>query len=148
MLSAKYLGRAIQQGGGEKGGHDSGEDARATGDLVRVKVGERWAGMGREGWRFEDGRLVKRGRGPGQGVGGDGDVGEGDLAEGMVERAFEGRRRKRRGGADEGGEIVGGDGGGLKAFLERGRGGEGAQTREHDLSVAYLEDGERNGLGK
>ncbi|KAI7155949.1 hypothetical protein KC349_g6613 [Hortaea werneckii] len=41
-LAEKFLQRAIQQGGPERG-HDSLEDARATGDLVRVKVRERRA---------------------------------------------------------------------------------------------------------
>ncbi|KAJ9632395.1 RNA exonuclease 3 [Taxawa tesnikishii (nom. ined.)] len=48
MLTSKYLGREIQTGGAA--GHDSLEDARATGDLIRWKVGEKWKQLKREGW--------------------------------------------------------------------------------------------------
>lgn len=57
MLSAKYLGRAIQQGGDQ--GHDSKEDAIATGDLVKVKVADEWKGLRASGWKFLDGVLVE-----------------------------------------------------------------------------------------
>ncbi|GAB1744522.1 hypothetical protein NU219Hw_g1793t1 [Hortaea werneckii] len=50
-LAEKFLQRAIQQGGAERG-HDSLEDARATGDLVRVKVREVWRRLRGEGWGF------------------------------------------------------------------------------------------------
>ncbi|GAB7357725.1 hypothetical protein MBLNU459_g0386t1 [Dothideomycetes sp. NU459] len=40
MLTKRHLGRDIQTGGAS--GHDSLEDARATGDLVRFAVGARW----------------------------------------------------------------------------------------------------------
>ncbi|MCJ1254885.1 RNA exonuclease 3 [Lignoscripta atroalba] len=53
MLVKKYLNRNIQMGGAQ--GHDSKEDARAAGDLVRLKVGETWKRMGRDGWTVEDG---------------------------------------------------------------------------------------------
>jgi hypothetical protein len=58
-LALKNLGREIQMGG--ERGHDSLEDAVATGDLVRVKVGKWWkeVGSGEKGWRFEEGKLVK-----------------------------------------------------------------------------------------
>lgn len=56
MLSQRHLGRAIQSG---SGGHDSKEDAKATGDLVRWKVGEKWKAMRVQGWKIEDGRLVE-----------------------------------------------------------------------------------------
>lgn len=56
MLSQRYLGRTIQSG---SGGHDSKEDARATGDLVRVKVGEKWKAMKILGWKVEGGVLVE-----------------------------------------------------------------------------------------
>jgi len=55
-LSSKHLHRSIQTGG--ERGHDSAEDARATGDLVRVKVGEKWKVLRATGWRFVDGRLT------------------------------------------------------------------------------------------
>lgn len=56
MLTSKYLDRSIQTAGA--GGHDSMEDANATGDLVRYKVGEKWKRMKLEGWTFEDAVLV------------------------------------------------------------------------------------------
>ena len=63
MLASKYLERDIQKIGGGLGqgdikGHDSREDAIATGDLVRVKVGERWIRMKKDGWTWKDGRLI------------------------------------------------------------------------------------------
>jgi hypothetical protein len=48
VLAQKYLERNIQTGGAR--GHDSKEDAVATGDLVRVKVASKWEQMKREGW--------------------------------------------------------------------------------------------------
>ncbi|KAL9108485.1 MAG: hypothetical protein Q9227_006700 [Pyrenula ochraceoflavens] len=57
MLAAKYLQRDIQTGGAQ--GHDSKEDAQATGDLVRLKVGERWNDMKTQGWCFKDGVLTE-----------------------------------------------------------------------------------------
>lgn len=56
MLSQRHLGRTIQSG---SGGHDSKEDARATGDLVRWKVGEKWKAMRVQGWKIEGGVLVE-----------------------------------------------------------------------------------------
>ncbi len=56
MLTGKYLERSIQTGGAL--GHDSKEDAIATGELVRFKVGEKWKHMKLQGWTFEDARLV------------------------------------------------------------------------------------------
>lgn len=55
-LVKRHLERDIQMGG--ELGHDSAEDARAAGDLVRLKVGELWKGMKREGWTFENSRPV------------------------------------------------------------------------------------------
>jgi DNA polymerase III epsilon subunit-like protein len=55
-LTSKYLQRSIQTGGGL--GHDSQEDAKATGDLVRFKVAEKWKDMKLEGWRFEESKLI------------------------------------------------------------------------------------------
>lgn len=48
VLTKKYLNQDIQQGGAM--GHDSKEDARAAGDLVRLKVVELWKSMKRDGW--------------------------------------------------------------------------------------------------
>ena len=56
MLSQKYLSRAIQTGG--ETGHDSKEDAIATGDLVTKKVAEKWSVMQHQGWTFVDGVLT------------------------------------------------------------------------------------------
>ncbi|KAI1917836.1 RNA exonuclease 3 [Ophidiomyces ophidiicola] len=57
-LAKKYLDRHIQTGGGNLG-HDSMEDAKATGDLVRVKVRETWVRLKSLGWKIRDGALVK-----------------------------------------------------------------------------------------
>ncbi|KAK5304541.1 RNA exonuclease 3 [Exophiala xenobiotica] len=56
MLSQKYLSRSIQAAG--EAGHDSKEDAVATGDLVVKKVAETWGNMRRQGWAFVDGLLT------------------------------------------------------------------------------------------
>ncbi|KAM0709682.1 hypothetical protein Q7P35_003722 [Cladosporium inversicolor] len=56
MLTKKYLERDIQMGGDR--GHDSLEDAVATGDLVRVRVARQWREMQSKGWKFENGELV------------------------------------------------------------------------------------------
>ncbi|SMR42066.1 unnamed protein product [Zymoseptoria tritici ST99CH_1E4] len=56
MLTQRHLGRSIQTGGDR--GHDSLEDARATGDLVRVKVGQKWKMMQSAGWTLSNSQLV------------------------------------------------------------------------------------------
>ena len=56
MLAKKYLERDVQTGGAR--GHDSLEDAVATGDLVRVRVAAEWRALQSRGWRFEGGELV------------------------------------------------------------------------------------------
>ncbi|KIW25362.1 uncharacterized protein PV07_08546 [Cladophialophora immunda] len=56
ILSQKYLSRGIQTAG--EAGHDSKEDAVATGDLVTKKVAEKWKLMRYEGWAFIDGILM------------------------------------------------------------------------------------------
>ena len=48
MLTNKWLDRQIQMGGAM--GHDSKEDAVATGDLVRKHVGVRWKLLSAQGW--------------------------------------------------------------------------------------------------
>ncbi|KAJ5155760.1 RNA exonuclease 3 [Penicillium capsulatum] len=55
-LARKFLEREIQTGGDR--GHDSKEDSLATGDLVRVKVGEAWNRLKGKGWRIENQSLV------------------------------------------------------------------------------------------
>nr|POE48985.1 rna exonuclease 3 [Quercus suber] len=55
-LAEQHLGRAIQQS--SKHGHDSSEDAKATADLVRVAIRERWKVMSAQGWSFEGEELI------------------------------------------------------------------------------------------
>ena len=54
-LMKKHLDRDIQMGGAA--GHDSKEDAQAAGDLVRLKVAERWKSMKRDGWTIRAGEF-------------------------------------------------------------------------------------------
>lgn len=56
MLTKRHLGRDIQMSG--DAGHDSLEDARATGDLLRFAVGQRFRRLCREGWTVSDGTLM------------------------------------------------------------------------------------------
>lgn len=56
FLARKFLEREIQTGGDK--GHDSKEDAIATGDLVRVKVGELWKRLMAKGWKSEGDALI------------------------------------------------------------------------------------------
>jgi hypothetical protein len=66
MLMDSQLNRKIQQETGPKMlGHDSAEDARAAGDLVRLKIRNLWMDMQREGWKLVDGKFV----GPGKAAG-------------------------------------------------------------------------------
>ncbi|KAF5662242.1 rna exonuclease 3 [Fusarium heterosporum] len=62
MLMDSQLNRKIQQETGPKMlGHDSAEDARAAGDLVRLKIKNEWMDMQREGWKLVDGKFVAPG---------------------------------------------------------------------------------------
>lgn len=65
-LAAKYLERSIQEGDASaevgKGGHDSLEDAIATGDLVRLKARDKYRELKKDGWRVEKGKLIKEGK--------------------------------------------------------------------------------------
>ncbi|KAF2014934.1 hypothetical protein BU24DRAFT_442134 [Aaosphaeria arxii CBS 175.79] len=55
-LAKTHLNLEIQQAGAA--GHDSYEDARATGELIRYKVATEWKKMKRDGWTIsEDGLL-------------------------------------------------------------------------------------------
>lgn len=56
VLASQHLNRNIQAG--DAAGHDSREDAIATGDLVTAALAEKWKRMKRDGWKFEDGALV------------------------------------------------------------------------------------------
>ncbi|KAF3387564.1 RNA exonuclease 3 [Penicillium rolfsii] len=55
-LARKFLSRDIQTGGAQ--GHDSKEDAIATGDLVRAMVRDSWKIYERNGWHFEGNKMV------------------------------------------------------------------------------------------
>ncbi|KAJ5240174.1 RNA exonuclease Rex3 [Penicillium chermesinum] len=55
-LAKTYLKRDIQTGGDQ--GHDSKEDAIATGDLVRIKAGQKWKKLKYQGWKLQDGKLI------------------------------------------------------------------------------------------
>ncbi|KAF5021454.1 hypothetical protein F66182_6495 [Fusarium sp. NRRL 66182] len=59
MLMDVHLNRKIQQETGPKMlGHDSAEDARAAGDLVRLKIRNVWMDMQREGWKMVDDKFA------------------------------------------------------------------------------------------
>lgn len=58
-LMELHLNRRIQVDTGE--GHDSAEDARAAGDLVRFKVQREWASMQSNGWKLVDGAFREPG---------------------------------------------------------------------------------------
>jgi RNA exonuclease 1 len=57
LLMDKHLKRTIQTAGLQ--GHDSAEDAKAAGDLVRLKIKDDWQEMVMKGWCVhQDGNLV------------------------------------------------------------------------------------------
>ena len=129
MLSSRHLNRSIQTGGDR--GHDSLEDAQATGELVRFKIGEKWKLLKATGWGIVEGRLVvppplRREMGDA----GSGFVdGEEDHVKAMVAKALDGRaagkkRRKKRTG--DGAEESTEDeevplGNGLATYVERAK---------------------------
>jgi RNA exonuclease 1 len=51
-LAKWHLNEDIQQGGAA--GHDSFEDAKTTGELVRFKIKEKWKVMKHDGWQIRD----------------------------------------------------------------------------------------------
>ncbi|OCK74622.1 exonuclease, partial [Lepidopterella palustris CBS 459.81] len=55
VLSKMHLDWDIQQGGAT--GHDSLEDARATGELVRFKVAKEWKKYKDQGWEVREGKF-------------------------------------------------------------------------------------------
>jgi hypothetical protein len=66
MLMDVHLNRKIQQETGPKMlGHDSAEDARAAGDLVRLKIKNEWMDLQRSGWKLVDGNFVPPGKAAG-----------------------------------------------------------------------------------
>jgi RNA exonuclease 1 len=52
MLAKMHLNEDIQQGGAA--GHDSFEDAKTTGELIRFKIKEKWKIMKHDGWQIRD----------------------------------------------------------------------------------------------
>ncbi|KAG5928378.1 hypothetical protein E4U42_000771 [Claviceps africana] len=76
MLMEVHLNRKIQvEAGPSASGHDSAEDARAAGELVRLKISDKWKDMQRAGWRVLDGEIWPPGK-PG---------GSGKLTEAFIE---------------------------------------------------------------
>ncbi|KAG5947291.1 hypothetical protein E4U53_006436 [Claviceps sorghi] len=68
MLMEVHLNRKIQVEAGPKvSGHDSAEDARAAGELVRLKILDKWKDMQRAGWRVLDGEIWPPGKPGGHG---------------------------------------------------------------------------------
>ncbi|KAL7795998.1 hypothetical protein V8C37DRAFT_372772 [Trichoderma ceciliae] len=77
-LMSVHMNRKIQQETGPKMlGHDSGEDARAAGDLVRLRVMDVWNDLKRKGWRVAGGEIT-----PPE------DEGGGTLTEAFIEGRF------------------------------------------------------------
>ncbi|CAK4033491.1 RNA exonuclease 3 [Lecanosticta acicola] len=111
MLAQRHLDRAIQTGGDR--GHDSKEDAVATGDLVRVKVAEKWKRLRASGWQIIDNQLIPPP--PLQQSTIDAQTAiEEQSAKAMVEKAVFGFGKKRKSrastdGADDGGDSDEGD---------------------------------------
>lgn len=85
MLMETKLNRHIQMEPqpGQLSGHDSAEDARAAGDLVRLKVKSEWLKMKDLGWTFANGKLVPPG-GHGKGKAKDGALTEDFLEEDLI----------------------------------------------------------------
>ncbi|KAI9665248.1 MAG: RNA exonuclease 3 [Trizodia sp. TS-e1964] len=59
MLMSNHLDRTIQQETSAGQGHDSKEDARAAGELVRWRVKNEYLRMQRQGWTFSDGKVSR-----------------------------------------------------------------------------------------
>ncbi|KAG5975349.1 hypothetical protein E4U55_007736 [Claviceps digitariae] len=63
MLMEVHLNKKIQVDAGPKpSGHDSAEDARAAGQLVRLKILEQWKDMQRAGWTVLNGEICPPGK--------------------------------------------------------------------------------------
>lgn len=54
-LAKEKLDLDVQQGGAA--GHDSFEDAKTTGELIRFKVAEKWKQLKHDGWEIRDGGV-------------------------------------------------------------------------------------------
>ena len=55
-LASSITWKVIQNAG--VAGHDSAEDAKAAGDIVRLTVQRQWRQMQTDGWKVQDGKLV------------------------------------------------------------------------------------------
>ncbi|KAH8911670.1 hypothetical protein BR93DRAFT_948446 [Coniochaeta sp. PMI_546] len=62
MLMRQHLNRDIQVETAEQRGHDSAEDARAAGELVRFKVMTEWQRLQKLGWKVEGTDFLHPGR--------------------------------------------------------------------------------------
>lgn len=58
MLASRHLEKHIQVENSSMQGHDSAEDARAAGELARLKVKEEWEAMKRQGWTLKGDEFV------------------------------------------------------------------------------------------
>ncbi|KAL1903211.1 RNA exonuclease 3 [Sporothrix stenoceras] len=59
VLAKEHLDRVVQAGG-PLAGHDSAEDARVAGDLVRLKIKNKWDDLRRrQNWKLVDGVMVR-----------------------------------------------------------------------------------------
>ncbi|OAA56844.1 Ribonuclease H-like protein [Cordyceps fumosorosea ARSEF 2679] len=89
QLMSTHLNRQIQvQHGPKMEGHDSAEDARAAGELVRFRVAKEWADMKRRGWKVVDGELVAPPAAAGSGEGRSSNNSEGGGGGGALTEAF------------------------------------------------------------
>ncbi len=84
MLMETRLNKAIQvEAEGKAMGHDSAEDARAAGELVRLKVQDKWKEMKGQGWKLVGGGFVPPGGHKGDSKGNN----QGTLSEAFLECA-------------------------------------------------------------
>jgi RNA exonuclease 1 len=87
MLMETVLNRQIQIESSAEGkvqGHDSAEDARAAGELVRFKLEGEWRKMRNDGWKLVDGAFVA----PGLGVGKEAKIGAATAEDGKLTAEF------------------------------------------------------------
>ncbi|KAB5525627.1 hypothetical protein GE09DRAFT_1065153 [Coniochaeta sp. 2T2.1] len=61
MLMRQHLNQDIQVETAEQRGHDSAEDARAAGELVRLKVMTEWQDLKNKGWKVDGTRFLRPG---------------------------------------------------------------------------------------
>ncbi|OAA70160.1 Ribonuclease H-like protein [Akanthomyces lecanii RCEF 1005] len=88
QLMSTLLNRKIQEHqGSDMVGHDSAEDARAAGELARLKVAREWADMKRAGWKVVDGEFVSPTTVGGAGT--SNSSGAGALTEAFIEKDAE-----------------------------------------------------------